>query len=195
MAEMTATAKGSRHLRGKAGVRPMSAAAPSAAMALLLWLRFGIHLILLPLIPWAIGLILLAMSDLERHLLPKRLTYVTAAVSAIALSIVAAAADSWMPLGGALLGSLLAITIYGTMWLAFPRSLGFGDVRLAALGGLMLGWFNPLLAIVALAAGQVLCLVALGALAATGRATRSTEMPLGVFLAIANIACVIVLRR
>ena len=59
----------------------------------------------------------------------------------------------------------------------------------------MLGWFNPLLAIVALAAGQVLCLVALATLAAVGRATRSTQMPLGVFLAIANIAFVLGLRR
>ncbi len=170
-------------------------AAVASTVAVLLWLSFGLRLILLPLIPWAAGLVLLAVSDLEHHLLPKPLTYLTASATAIALSIVAAASDTWMPLGGALLGSLLAITIYGTLWLAFPRSLGFGDVRLAALGGLMLGWFNPLFAIVALAAGQVLCLIALGSLAATGRATRSTEMPLGVFLAIANIACVIVLRR
>jgi leader peptidase (prepilin peptidase)/N-methyltransferase len=193
MAQLTATANASRHWLGKAGGYRMTAAASSVAV--LLWLSFGLRLILLPLLPWAVGLVLLAVSDLQHHLLSKRLAYLTAGVTGVTLSIVAVVSDDWGRFGLALISAVIGAGIYGVIWLVLPQSLGFGDVRLAGLVSLMLGWFNPLLAIFGLAAGQVACLIALGVLACTGRVKRNTEMPLGTFLAITSIGFVVVFGR
>jgi len=137
-----------------------------SCVAALLAVDFGIDWVLLAIIPWAIGLVMLAACDVRHHSLPKRTTYVTGVCTLAALVIVSAVSHDWTRCATAVVGGLAAIAIFGTLWLANPRALGFGDVRLAALCAVMVGWFNPLFAVLALAAGQLLCLAALAALAA-----------------------------
>ncbi len=179
----------SLHLPG--AVVAIAAIAATSALAL----HFGIRWTLLALLPWSTGLILLAAIDLEHHLLPKHTIYITGTATAAALTIAAAATDNWSRLAAAAICAAVAATAYAALWLASPKSLGFGDVRLAALAALMLGWLSPTLAIVGLAASQLACLAATITLIATGRANRKTEMPLGTFIAIASIATAIALGR
>ena len=206
-APMAASGRGTSHGgQGNAGrtaapcgvcriTRTPQAVVASCVVAVLLAVDFGINWVLLPVIPWAVGVVMLAACDVRHNIIPKRDTYVTGAGTLAAMVILSAVSHDWTQSGTAVLGGLAAIAILGTLWLAAPRALGFGDVRLAALCAVMVGWFNPLFAVLALAAGQLLCLAALTALAAIGRATRSTHLPLGLFLATANILFVIALGR
>lgn len=88
----------------------------------------------------------------------------------------------WLGLLRAAAGWAVGGALFGLIWLASPRSLGYGDVRLAALLGMSLNWLNsaaPLpglfLALVLAAANGLL-------LRATHRLERGQPTPLGPFL-------------
>lgn len=87
----------------------------------------------------------------------------------------------WLGLLRAAAGWAVGGALFGLIWLASPRSLGYGDVRLAALLGMSLNWLNsaaPLpglfLALVLAAANGLL-------LRATHRLERGQPIPLGPF--------------
>ena len=172
---------------------------PVAVIALLagaaLWRRYGIRWTLLALVPWSAGLVTLAVTDLRHHRLPTRTIYLSGAAAGTALILAAATTDNWARLAAAAVCAVAAAVVFATLWLISPKSLGFGDVRLAALCALMLGWLSPMLAIVGLAAGQLACLFAVAVLAAAKRIHRRSEMPLGTFIAIASLATAITLGR
>lgn len=162
---------------------------------MLLWVVFGSGWTLLALIPWSLGLVVLAVTDLEHHLLPKRLTYLTGGATLSALTAAATASDHWTRLGVAAVCTLAATGVYGLMWLVCPKSLGFGDVRLVALTSLMLGWIHPILVMVGLLVGQLTCLGFVAFLGASSRVNRKTEIPLGAFIAAASITTAIAFGR
>jgi leader peptidase (prepilin peptidase)/N-methyltransferase len=72
----------------------------------------------------------------------------------------------------------------------YPAGLGWGDVKLAGILGLYLGW----LGLAVLAAGLFLgYLLAAGAglgLIAAGRASRKTQLPFGPFLLAGTLAAI-----
>ena len=61
--------------------------------------------------------------------------------------------------------------------------LGFGDVRLAALLGLALGWVGPWYLLIGFMAANLAGAVVGVSLMLAGKATRRTALPYGVFLA------------
>jgi leader peptidase (prepilin peptidase) / N-methyltransferase len=67
-------------------------------------------------------------------------------------------------------------------WLAALRSLGYGDVRLAALLGLALGWLGWAALLLALFAGLLLAAAGGGVLALSGRLQADHQLPFGPFL-------------
>ncbi|MFN8030836.1 MAG: A24 family peptidase [Dermatophilaceae bacterium] len=90
----------------------------------------------------AIG-VLLAAIDLEVHRLPRVITWPCYPVLAVLLTICSWAARDWPALGRAALGGLAAWAVYYLLHrLAGRRSLGRGDVTLAGLIGMLLGWFG-----------------------------------------------------
>jgi leader peptidase (prepilin peptidase) / N-methyltransferase len=124
----------------------------------------------------------LAAVDLERYLLPRAILYPTLVVVAVALLTAAAATHRWGRLGIASLCAAGAFAIFFAIHSARPAWLGFGDVRLAALLGLALGWMGPwYLAIGFMAANLAGAGVGV-ALMLAGKATRTTRLPYGVFL-------------
>ncbi|MDT0265394.1 A24 family peptidase [Streptomyces sp. DSM 44915] len=138
------------------------------------------------------SLVLLGSVDLAVQRLPDVLTLPLAGVLAGGLGIAAllpGAEGSWPR---ALAGGLALTAVYFVLFLINPRGMGFGDVKLAASIGLILGWYGWDLVFFGtfagflLAAGYGLCLVALR------RADRRTAVPFGPFMALGALVALAV---
>lgn len=162
------------------------------AMAAAAGMRFGASWSTPGLVAWAGGLGSLAVSDMERMILPKRLVYATLAVTSGWLVLAAAEIHgSWERLAGAFLVAAAVEGLFSVLALAWPGSLGFGDVRLVGLVGLGVGWVSPLLVAVAVPVGVLAAGVVALAGVAAGRLSRRSRLPLGAFLAAAGVATVV----
>jgi leader peptidase (prepilin peptidase)/N-methyltransferase len=133
----------------------------------------------------ALGLVFVAMlaaitlTDLERQIIPNSILL----AGAVAGLILAAATDpSSLPeraiAATAAGGVLLAIG------LAYPRGMGMGDVKLAAVMGLYLGSAVAPALLVGVLAGA---LVGLGIMLARGSEARKLAVPFGPFLALGGV--------
>jgi leader peptidase (prepilin peptidase) / N-methyltransferase len=129
---------------------------------------------------WAGGAtVVLASVDLLAHRLPDRVTYPAYAVCALAFLVDAAVLDAWGPLVRSLAAGAAAFGVAAAAAALSPEGLGFGDVKLLGLLGLVLGWagWGVLLAgvFLGLLAGAAVSLVLL----ATRRAGWRTALPFG----------------
>jgi len=96
-------------------------------------------LFLLPTVP--VG-VLLGYVDLRTRLLPK-VVVIPATLAAVALvAACAATTGDGRGLVRALVGMVVVRSVYWVLWWIHSVGIGFGDVRLAALLGLELGWFG-----------------------------------------------------
>ena len=73
--------------------------------------------------------------------------------------------------------------LFYVMWLISPRLLGFGDVRLAPVLGLALGWLGWREVVLGFFAANLIGAVVGIVLIASHRMTRQQRIPYGVFLA------------
>ncbi|SEO95497.1 prepilin peptidase [Trujillonella endophytica] len=129
---------------------------------------------------WAAGAgVVLAAVDLAVHRLPDRVLLPAAAACATALLVDAPATGSWSALGRAALACGAAFALAAGARVASPEGLGFGDVKLLGLLGLLLGWagWGVLLAgvFLGLLTGAAVSLL----LVATRRAGWRTAVPFG----------------
>jgi leader peptidase (prepilin peptidase)/N-methyltransferase len=129
---------------------------------------------------WAGGAaVVLGSVDLLVHRLPDRVTFPAYAVCAVAFVVDAAVLDAWGPLLRALVAAAAAFAVAAAAAAVSPEGLGFGDVKLLGLLGLVLGWagWGVLLTgiFLGLLAGAVVSL----ALLATRRAGWRTALPFG----------------
>ena len=129
---------------------------------------------------WLTAGVWLAATDLRTGLLPTRVIWPTA--GAVWVLYAAASLIEAEPAGliGAALGAAACGAVLAAVHFAHPPSMGFGDVRLSVLNGLLCGWWGWQAALVGLMAGFALALPeALVVLARHGlRASR----PLGPYL-------------
>ena len=111
--------------------------------------------------------VLLAVIDLQHHKLPNRVVVPSLGIGAALLAVAAAGEHDWPALLRAGLGAVVLFAVFLVMALISPRSLGMGDVKLAALIGLYLGWLGWGAVFLGAAAGFVVqAVVALVLLAA-----------------------------
>lgn len=127
-------------------------------------------------------LLALTAADFERRLLPNRIMY-PAILLALALSWAWPGRDAQETILGGMVG-------FGVMFLIFHvmPGFGFGDVKLAALLGLVAGIGNlmPALLFAAIAAGVVAA-----ALLITRRASRTSVIAYGPYLALGAYAAML----
>ncbi|SDE92725.1 leader peptidase (prepilin peptidase) / N-methyltransferase [Blastococcus fimeti] len=176
---------------GPRAVRPPVLEIVAAVLFAAVGLRFGWSPDL-PAWVWfvAVGL-LLAVIDLREKLLPNRILLPATVVAAGLLTLAAALDDTWPDLLRALLAGAVAFAVLLVMALLAPTGLGMGDVKLAALLGLVLGWFGWSAVVLGFLLGFVLQAVVGLALLAVRRAGRRTELPFGPALLTGTLAAVL----
>ena len=130
------------------------------------------------------GLLALSLIDIELLILPKSIVYVTLALVAGLLALAAAMTSGWHAL---LIGALCALgwfVVFFVLNFASPRLLGFGDVRLALLLGLSLGWLGIRYVILGFFLANLIGAIIGITLIATKKMRRDQQIPYGVFLAL-----------
>jgi leader peptidase (prepilin peptidase)/N-methyltransferase len=127
----------------------------------------------------AVAGVLLAVVDLQHRLLPNRVVLPSLAAGTALLIVPALANGTWDALLRAVLGAAALFAVYLALALISPGGLGMGDVKLAALLGLYLGWLGWAAVVLGALAGFVVqALVAL-VLLATRRIGLRGELPFG----------------
>jgi leader peptidase (prepilin peptidase)/N-methyltransferase len=133
----------------------------------------------------------LAAIDLAVHRLPDRLT-LRAYPPLIALLAVAAVAEGTPArLGTALAAGAVTALAYLVLVLIRPDQLGLGDVKLAGLLGIALGWFGWRAALVGSTLAFVGCALAGICLLVTKRGRLTSAVPLGPFMVTGTVAVVL----
>ena len=106
------------------------------------------------------------------------------------LTIGALAAHEPFDLARAAIGGAALFVLYAVLWFVYPKGMGLGDVKLAGILGLYLGYLGwgtlAVGAFFGFALGGVLGVT----LMAIGRATRKSKIPFGPFMLSGAMAAV-----
>jgi leader peptidase (prepilin peptidase) / N-methyltransferase len=86
--------------------------------------------------------VLLTVIDLQHRLLPNRIVLPSIAVGAVLLLVAALPGQEWAAFLRACLAAAFLFVVFLVMALISPSGLGWGDVKLAGLVGLYLGWLG-----------------------------------------------------
>jgi leader peptidase (prepilin peptidase)/N-methyltransferase len=132
------------------------------------------------------GLAPRSVIDMETLRLPDRLVFPSVGISLVVIVGASLADRSSDQIGGAVIGAFVYFGILLLAHLVYPAGMGFGDVKLAFLLGLYLGWPTGggmeafVVVIWAMLVGFGLgSVIGIGVLAIKG---RSTPYPFGPFL-------------
>jgi leader peptidase (prepilin peptidase)/N-methyltransferase len=137
--------------------------------------------------PWAVPAfaylaamgVALALIDLDTHRLPNVIVLPSYPVLAVLLAVASWGTGDWPALMRALIGGAGLWAAYFALCLAYPKGMGFGDVKLAGLLGGALAWLGwgafAVGAFGAFLLGGLFSVVLL----VTGRARRGTGIPFG----------------
>ena len=137
------------------------------------------------------GLVALSVIDLEHFLLPNRIVYPLALATLALLTLAALGDGAWDALGRAVLGGVAGMLTFGVLHLASPRSMGFGDVKLAFVLGLALGWLGWGELVLGLFCGFLAGALVGLALIALRRRGRKDHLPFGPFLAFGTLVALL----
>jgi leader peptidase (prepilin peptidase)/N-methyltransferase len=149
--------------------------------------RAGAHPVAAAHVVVAIGLVVLSVIDLDLFLLPKRIVYPLIGATGLLLAGAALVDSDGASLRRAVLCGLGAFGALFVLHVISPAGMGFGDVRLAGLIGLNLGWLGTQQVVAGIFAGFV-CGAGIGlALMATRKRGRRDAVPFGPFLAIGTL--------
>jgi len=137
--------------------------------------------------------VLLGTIDLRTKLLPNTLLLWFLAATGAAVLLEAAVTADWVALLGAAAGSAALFAIYLVLALIAPGGMGMGDVKLAAVLGLIGGWAGA-----AAWMGILLGGFLLGGLAGLGvlllrRGSRGSTFPFGPGMLLATFAGLVLL--
>jgi leader peptidase (prepilin peptidase) / N-methyltransferase len=139
----------------------------------------GVLLVTIALLYFASISIALTAIDLDTHRLPDAIVLPAYPVLVVVLAAAAIVTGDLQSAARAAAGGGILFVGYFAVALISPRGMGMGDVKLAGVIGLILGWFGwPALVVGALAAFLLGGLVGV-ALIVARRASRNTGIPFG----------------
>lgn len=112
----------------------------TATLFALFALKFGASWFLLPHLVFGAALVALSVTDLYLYRIPDRIVF--PALGACLVMIVAISFGMGRPemIATALAGMAIYFAVLFVVWFIYPPGIGFGDVKLALLLGLFLGW-------------------------------------------------------
>ena len=164
----------------------------TAAVFVMVALRFGWSWTLPAEVVFAAGLVALSFIDLDHLLLPRVVVYPLGGAVLALLVMAAAIQGSWHRLEVAVICAAVEFAVLFLINLISPRALGFGDVRFGPVIALALGWLGWRYAFVGFLAANLLGALVGVALIAMKRAGRKTPIPFGVFLSIGALATMVI---
>jgi leader peptidase (prepilin peptidase)/N-methyltransferase len=139
----------------------------------------------------AVG-VALALIDLDVHRLPNVLVLPSYPVGAALLGLAAFLQSDAQGAVRAAVGLAALFGFYFLLALVYPAGMGFGDVKLAGVLGMYLGWLGYAELVVGGFLGFLFGGVIGGALMLSGRAARKSKIPFGPFMlvgALVSIMC------
>lgn len=165
--------------------------AGTAAVFVILALRFGWS----PVLPaflylGAIG-VALTMIDLDVKRLPNAIVLPSYGVAAVLLGIAAIVTTDPRSFVGALLGMAALFLLYFMLVLVHPAGMGFGDVKLAGVLGLYLGWLGWAEVAVGGFLGFLFGGVVGAGMMLVRKAGRKSQLPFGPFMLIGALAAIL----
>jgi leader peptidase (prepilin peptidase)/N-methyltransferase len=134
----------------------------------------------------------LALIDLDVHRLPDAIVLPSYPVAAALLVLATAGEGEWDALLRAGIGAVALLMLYAVLFVAKPGGMGLGDVKLAGVLGLYLGWWSW----EALVVGAFLAFL-LGGLVAvplvlSRRAGRRSRIPFGPYMLAGALVALVV---
>lgn len=157
---------------------PLVEAVTAALFVAVLW-KFGLALESLAFAYLAALGVVLTAIDLDVHRLPNVLVLPAYPVLLVLLTAQSAVAGEWWPLAQAGIGGVALSAFYFLAFVLYPGGMGFGDVKLAGVIGIALGWlgWGPL--VVGSFSAFLIGGVVGGILLASGKVKRRGGIPFG----------------
>lgn len=171
--------------------RDVVVAVAGAAVCAALVVRFGAAPVLPAYLYLALVSLPLAVIDLDQHRLPDVLTLPSYPIAFLLLGGAALATGQGRQLLHALAGMVGLGAVYAVLHLINRRGMGLGDVKLAGLLGLYLGWLGVDAWLVGAVLGVLLGGVTALVLLVSRRVTPSSHLPFGPFMLAGALAAVL----
>jgi leader peptidase (prepilin peptidase)/N-methyltransferase len=173
--------------------RRLAIAAVTAVVCAAFGWRFGFDAALPAYLYLAVVGTLLAFIDVAVKRLPDRLTLPSYLVGAALLGVaVPVTGGGGARFGYALIGMAVLWLLYGVQYFFAPSQIGRGDVKLAGVLGLYLGWLGQAIWMIGVVLGFMFGgLVAIGLLVSR-KASRKSEMPFGPYMIAGAITAMLI---
>jgi leader peptidase (prepilin peptidase)/N-methyltransferase len=181
-----------RHCRYRIGTEPIVIEVGTAAIFALFGARFGADPALPAYCVLGAALIALVCIDLKEFRLPREITYTAFVIGGVGLVVAALVDGRSERIRDALIGAGIALAIMWVIYLASRGGMGDGDVRLAPLLGLYLGYLDPGIVPIGLFLSFLVGAVVGAITIAVGKAGRKTVLPFGPFLAAGTLLAIFV---
>jgi leader peptidase (prepilin peptidase)/N-methyltransferase len=156
--------------------------ATTAALFVAVTVHFGFSALLPAYLYFAAIGIALAAIDFDVQRLPDAIVLPSYVIGVVLLMPAGAVDDDWHAAARGLIAMTGLFALYFALALAYPGGMGFGDVKLAGLLGLYLGWVSWGSVVVATFGAFLLGGIAGGVLIAARRANHKSAIPFGPFM-------------
>ena len=170
-------------------LRPVLSGVTAATWAVLAMARGWVPDLPAYLLVAALG-VALAWVDLREHRLPDMLTALALTGGGLFLGLAAGATGNWVGYGRAWLVAGVMFAAFLGLAMLRPADLGLGDVKLAGVVGLMMGWLGWGEAVLGTFLGFLFGGVVGIFLLLAGRAGRRTALPFGPFMLLGALVAI-----
>jgi leader peptidase (prepilin peptidase)/N-methyltransferase len=163
----------------------------TAAVFLVLTLRFGFDAALPAFLYLGAAGVALAMIDLDVKRLPNAIVLPSYIVALVLLGSAGVLEGDWRNLLRALFGMAVLFAFYFLLVLVYPSGMGFGDVKLAGVLGLYLGYLGWAEVVTGGFLGFLFGGVVGGALMVLRKAGRKSQIPFGPFMLVGALVAIV----